>query len=49
MRSRTNQKRKTHDIPFTYNLKQMEKAVHNKRTKVPKMKSFDDFEKWLES
>lgn len=30
-------------------VKQMEKAVHSKRTKVPKMKSFEDFEKWLES
>ena len=49
MRSQTSQKSKTREIPFTYDLKKMEKAVHSKRTRVPKMKSFEDFEKWLES
>ncbi len=49
MRSQTSQKSKTREIPFTYDLKQMEKAVHSKCTRVPKMKSFEDFEKWLES
>ncbi len=49
LRSQTSQKSKIREIPFTYDLKKMEKAVHSKRTGVPKMKSFEDFEKWLES
>lgn len=49
MKSQTSQKMKTREIPFTYDLKQMKIAVRSQRTRVPKMKSFEDFEKWLES
>ncbi len=34
--------------PFNYDLPQMEKALASERTCVPRMESYEDFEKWLE-
>ncbi len=49
MRTQPTRQHKAKGTPFNFDLKQMKKAVESKRTYAPKMNTFDDFEKWLES
>ena len=37
------------EVPFNYDLSEMEKVLAEKTTVTPKFKSFDDFDKWVDS